>query len=127
MTVPTATATEHAIIVGLGELKLSDEPNVVLTCLGLGSCVGVSAYDAVNKVAGMAHVVLPQDPGRGAPATAKFADVAIPLLIEEMEKRGAVKRNLLVKIVGGAQMSMAAGLGSTFHIGEKNQVAVKDI
>ena len=127
MTPPLATAAEHAVIVGLGELKLSDDADVVLTCLGLGSCVGVTAYDSVNKVAGMAHVVLPQDPGKGTPATAKFANVAIPLLIEEMVKRGAVKRNLLVKLAGGAQMSIAAGLGSTFQIGEKNQAAVKDL
>ena len=48
------------IMVGLGEVKISEDPESVLACVGLGSCVAISAFDPVAKVGGMAHVVLPK-------------------------------------------------------------------
>ena len=76
---------EQTAAIGLGEMKVTKDDSVVLTCLGLGSCVGMAAYDPVSKVAGMAHIVLPRSDGRsGLPA--KFADTAIPALVDEMCK-----------------------------------------
>jgi chemotaxis protein CheD len=72
--------TLESKVVGLGELKYGDKPGQELMCLGLGSCVAVSAWDRVKKQGAMAHVVLPEcTPGREP--TAKFADVAVPELL----------------------------------------------
>ena len=105
--------------IGLGEMKVTKDDSVVLTCLGLGSCVGMAAYDPVSKVAGMAHIVLPRSDGRsGLPA--KFADTAIPALVDEMCKLGALQSRLVVKIAGGTHMSGSPGAGSLFKTGERN-------
>ncbi len=121
----TATKSEESVAVGLGEMQVSSDPAVVLTCLGLGSCIGLSAYDAQANVAGMIHIVLPSSNGRDEKPSPKYADTAIPLLVEEMVKHGASKRRLVIKIVGGAQMSNAPGASSLFKMGEKNAVATK--
>lgn len=125
MTTNVALAQEKAIIAGLGEVKVSNDPSVVLTCLGLGSCIAVCFHDSIARIGGIAHVVLPSSEGKPVKLSAKYADVAIPLLIEEMKKLGALKMRLRVKLVGGAEMSKAAGMDNSFKIGERNQSAVK--
>ena len=113
------------IMVGLGEVKISKDPESVLGCLGLGSCVAISVFDPVVKIGGMAHVVLPASHGKGGASAARYADVAVPLLIETLRKRGAVDSRLVIKLAGGAQMSLAPGMGTAFKIGDDNVAAVR--
>ena len=116
------------IVAGLGEIKISNDPSAVLTCLGLGSCVGISVYDPLASVGGMAHIVLPyshQKNGHGSPT--KYADIGVPYLIEQIVEQGAVKSRLVIKIAGGAQISKARGLEDSFQIGQKNATAVQEI
>lgn len=122
----TISKEATSVIVGLGEVKVTRDPSEVLTCLGLGSCIGISAYDPIAKVTGMAHIVLPQSDERNGRAP-KYADVGIPTLLDQMQNEGALTSRLNVKIAGGAQMSTAKGLGNAFQIGEKNHAAVKAI
>jgi chemotaxis protein CheD len=59
--------------------------------------------------------------------SAKYADMAVPMLIEEMVRMGALKSRLVVKLAGGAELSKAAvAADNAFKIGEKNQAAVKE-
>ena len=112
-------------MVGLGELKYADKPGLELTCLGLGSCVAVSAWDPVRKQGAMAHVVLPET-GPGREPTPKFADVAIPELIENLKKMGADPKRLEIKLAGGAHMTPAGAPGTpVLRIGDRNIEAVK--
>ena len=69
----------------------------------------------------MAHIVLPES-NHGSPGkpSAKFADIAIPLLLEEMRKHGAVKSRLVVKLAGGAQMITSAGYTDFLEMGVRN-------
>lgn len=115
---------ETTIMVGLGEVKISQDPESVLACLGLGSCVAIAAFDPVTKVGGMAHVVLPSSHGRTGDRVARYADVAVPLLLKTLRESGAVESRLVINLAGGAQMSMAAGIGKAFKIGEDNVIAV---
>lgn len=119
------TTLLDTIVIGMGEMQVSKDPQVVLTCLGLGSCIGLAAYDPVAKAAGMVHIVLPDSSGKAGVIPGKFADTALPVLIEEMEKLGAEKRRMVVKIAGGAQMSLIAGSASIFKTGERNLEATK--
>jgi chemotaxis protein CheD len=73
----------------------------------------------------MAHVVLPDSEGRTSKPNPKYADMAIPMLFEELHSNGALKTRAVVKLAGGAELSKAPGLGNAFKIGEKNQEAVK--
>ena len=121
------TTTEQVtIVVGLGEMQVSKDPSAVLSCLGLGSCIAVSAYDSVAKVAGLVHIVLPSSDGRNTSLPGKFADSAIPALLDEMGKLGALKSRLLVKIAGGAQISMTANSSPIFKTGERNIESTKE-
>ncbi len=105
-------------------MKVSKDSEITLACLGLGSSVGVAAWDPVARVAGMAHVVLPSSEGRRPDFGAKYADRAIPKLVEAMKAEGALKSRLVVKVAGGAQMALSIANDPIFKIGEQNVTAV---
>lgn len=108
-------------IVGVGEVRVAKSASGVLACLGLGSCIAVCAYDPVSRVGGMTHIVLPSSMGKNGPGLEKYADKAVPLLLKRMEQKGAVRRRLNVKLVGGARLSRAPGFGDTFQTGDRNR------
>jgi chemotaxis protein CheD len=118
---------EHTLVVGLGEVRVTDDPEGVLVCLGLGSCVGVCAYDPVAKIGGMAHIMLPSSTRHVGFGSNKHADLGVPALVGEMTELGASASRLIVKIAGGAQMSLAPGVGNIFKVGENNIEAVKEV
>ena len=98
-------------MVGLGEVKVSKDPETVLACLGLGSCVAVSMFDPVAKVGAMAHIVLPKSHGKTGERAGRYADVAVPIMLEKIRGLGAANSRLGICLAGGAQMSLAPGLG----------------
>jgi chemotaxis protein CheD len=119
--VSVVSAPQHTQIVGMGEIQDSSNPNRVLSCLGLGSCIAVCAYDPVAKVSGLAHIVLP-DSNRNIPVTkpGKFADTAIPELLSQLDGLGAKGFRLIIKLAGGAQMIQSEGFGLVIQMGKRN-------
>lgn len=119
------TNVDVNISVGLGEIHVTGDPDAVLICYGLGSCIAVSAFDPVARVGAMAHIVLPaSNNGANALLPAKFADRGIPLTVEKMEKAGAQRSRIMIKMAGGAKMLHGVKAGSILDIGERNIVAV---
>ena len=118
------TQDEKTIIVGMGELRVSGSPDAILSCIGLGSCIAVFAYDRLVKVGGLVHIVLPRYDGADGNGNIKYANIAVPHLLAEVEKQGAIRSRLTVKIAGGAQMTQAPGLRDTFRTGERNLAEV---
>ena len=114
------TAERELYVVGMGEIVVTDSPDAVLACIGLGSCVAVCAYDDQEKIGGMVHIVLPEFNGLPGSKHAKFANTAVPLLINEMVNKGSVRNRLIIKMAGGAQMTLAPGLRDTFKTGKRN-------
>ena len=108
------------IIVGMADLNVTKSPGM-LTTLGLGSCVGIALYDARAKVAGLAHIMLP-DSTRIANNSnvAKFADTAMEKLVQDMANMGANRRGLIAKIAGGAQMFALNSKNEDMRIGDRN-------
>ncbi len=105
----------------MGEMVVSSDPNEELVALGLGSCIGLAIVDRTAGVAGLAHIVLPESNDR-VDQVGKFADTAVPELIEQMRKAGAVERRFETAIAGGARMfEMSGGL----DIGARNEAAVR--
>ena len=47
------------VVVGVGDMAVSNNPQMVLSTYALGSCVGIVAYDSVMKVGGLLHILLP--------------------------------------------------------------------
>lgn len=114
----------RAIIVGMADLNITKSPGI-LTTLGLGSCVGIALYDATNKVAGLAHIMLPDSTQiQNNSNVAKFADTATNKLINDMIRIGARKMLMRAKIAGGAQMFAFNSTNSSMRIGERNVEAV---
>lgn len=111
--------------VGMAELKVASAPGKLIT-LGLGSCVAVCGYDPALKIAGMVHVMLPTNLGKGDFNPAKFGDTAVPLLLEEMERLGAYRPRIWVKIAGGARMFSFSSDDSATNIGLRNVLAIED-
>jgi len=119
------TSQGETIVVGMGEMRVTNSSSAVLTCLGLGSCIALCAYDPVSRVGGMAHVVLPHHDGRDGGPSPKYADTAVPLLLREMSRCGAVTSRIVVKMTGGAQLVATAGFNGIFKTGERNAEAAK--
>jgi chemotaxis protein CheD len=116
------------LMAGLGEIQVSSDPEVVLSCLGLGSCVGLCLYDPITRTAGVAHIVLPKSNGdMSATSIGKFADTAVPYLLKEMAKQGALKSRLIAKMVGGAQLMKGQDGISSLGIGPRNIEMTKQV
>jgi chemotaxis protein CheD len=113
--------------IGIGELKVSKDRTATIVTRGLGSCIAVCMYDKALKIAGMAHIMLPQDNGRDTMLTARFADTGVPRLHEAMIKEGANPIHIMVKIAGGARMFQMPGGNSLLEIGERNAEAIKTV
>jgi chemotaxis protein CheD len=99
-----------------------------LQTAGLGSCVGVTLYDPVAKVAGLAHVMLPSSEIAREEKlnVAKYADTAIPEMIRLLQSIGAVISRLEAKLAGGAQMfSFGSFGGDMMRIGPRNVESCK--
>ncbi|MFZ3172797.1 MAG: chemotaxis protein CheD [Carboxydocellales bacterium] len=110
--------------VGMCEMLVVTPPDTLSTS-GLGSCIGICLYDPLKKVAGMAHIMLPDSTqARGNINEARFADSAIPALINIMLTKGAAKERMVAKIAGGAQMFNFNNLNDIMRVGERNGFAV---
>lgn len=113
------------IKVGMAELKVAMNSSILKT-LGLGSCVGVCVIDPVKRVGGLAHIMLPaMSEYRDKSNPAKYADTAIAMMLEEMERLYAIKSRMVAKIAGGAQMFRFSGASTIMRIGERNVAAVR--
>jgi chemotaxis protein CheD len=111
-------------MVRMGELAASARDGDQLVTLGLGSCIGLVLLDRRKGVAGLAHVVLPAAGANAEVNQFKFADHAVPELIERVVALGARRQQLEVVLVGGA--SMFAAIGNGMEIGARNEDAVRD-
>lgn len=115
------------IRVGMADYNICATPDAITT-LGLGSCVGIILYDSVIKLAGLAHIMLPDSTQiRCNENVAKFADTGIDALLKELEQKGAKRSRMIAKIAGGAQMFAFSGSGENamLCIGKRNVEATK--
>ena len=118
---------ENLVKVGMADLNIVHYPKG-LTTLGLGSCIGITLFDAAARIGGLAHIMLPSSTQvRNNTNRAKFADTAIVDLLEMMIKAGAKKRNVVAKLAGGAQMFSFARTNDIMKIGARNAVASREI
>jgi chemotaxis protein CheD len=115
--------------VGIADLNTVSEPDIIRT-LGLGSCVGIVIYDEFKKVAGLSHILLPNSKGaKQRPLNIyKYADTAIPHLVERLIALGARKYALKSKIAGGAEMFSISSGNELLRIGPRNvEAAVEQL
>ncbi|MER3472460.1 MAG: chemotaxis protein CheD [Armatimonadota bacterium] len=112
------------LTVGMGEICVVRGAGNVLTALGLGSCIGVCLYDPLARVAGMVHVVLPKSQAdKPGDLPGKFADTAIPAIVQQMVNMGASASRLKAAFAGGAQL-FQFGVNNSLDVGARNSEAV---
>ncbi|MBN2038593.1 MAG: chemotaxis protein CheD [Spirochaetes bacterium] len=116
----------HTLInVGVAQISVADNPAVLRTILG--SCIGICIYDKVKKTGGLAHILLPTGSGNNQKPE-KYADTAIPLLLEKLDKAGCKRENMSAKITGGASMFKFNSSVSLAQIGERNiEMTIKQL
>jgi len=115
------------LVVGVGDLQVSGDPDDSIITYSLGSCVGVCIYDPVARVGGLLHYMLPESklsPEKAAAYPYMFADTGIPALFRKAYALGAVKGRITVRAAGGAEILDAAGL---FNIGKRNLLELRKI
>lgn len=113
------------INVRIGELAVADAQGGVLVSIGLGSCIGLAMLDATLGLAGLAHIMLPSRPGTAPATPGKYADLAVPALIERLEGRGARRRRLVAVLVGGARMFASSTTGN-MDVGARNEAMTRE-
>lgn len=119
---------QESVRVGISDYKLAKSPNQLIT-VGLGSCIGTVIYDERTKIGGLSHIMLPDSKmfvGKQEIKVAKFADLALPQMVEELKQQVAVPR-FKAKIVGGASMFEFSSSTTTMGIGQRNIEAVEKV
>lgn len=119
---------KNIIKVGMADLNVASATDLIRTT-GLGSCVGLTMYDPNLRLAGMAHVMLPSSEiaREGNLNIAKYADTALPELLNRLISMGASKHRIVAKMAGGSQMFAFAGSGDTMRIGPRNVESCRDV
>lgn len=114
------------INVGIADINIAHAPDTLVT-YALGSCVGICLYDKANKIAGLAHILMPSSKNCNLQIhPTRYADTAIPLLIHKMSAAGADTQHLTAKIAGGSKMYEITTDELHPDIGKRNVLAVKD-
>jgi chemotaxis protein CheD len=104
-----------------GEFYVSASGEMIITVLG--SCVSACVRDPVFGVGGMNHFMLPMDSGYAGDAwrdsrisaSARYGNVAMEQLINEILKNGGSRENLEVKLFGGGRI-----IRSMTDVGRRN-------
>ncbi len=114
-------------IVGVSDIRTSQDVNDVLITYSLGSCIGLTAYDPEAKVGGMIHYMLPLSkvaPEKARNKPGMFADTGVTLLLRKVLSMGANKSRLILKVAGGSQLM---DQNKVFNIGERNFLVLRKI
>lgn len=109
--------------VGIADFSVRRSPDILRTILG--SCVGICLYDTINKIGGLAHIMLPTLKFKSSEK--KYADTAIPLMLNDVLKETGSKNDIVAKIIGGAQMFNVGENSIMGEIGKNNIIKVKEV
>src|SRR5262245_7448547 len=116
-----ASLFAQRLVVGVGDLGVSNNTAITLSTYALGSCVGLAAYDPIAKVGGILHLMLPDSAlsaEKAAERPAMFADTGLPFFFRSLSGLRAGHSRLRLFVAGGANVM---GTGSdSFKIGERN-------
>jgi len=118
--------TAPRVLVRVSELVVADAP-ARLAAVALGSCVAIVLHDPTARIGGMAHVLLPsQALSRDRVHPGRFAQTAVPTLVERMIARGARAPAISARLVGGASMFTNLTPPGTIQMGDRNVVAARE-
>lgn len=128
LAVTDAAAATPRIIVGIGEVGVAADRATIVTH-ALGSCVAVCAWDAMARVGGLLHFLLPEGrihPERALEQPAAFADCGVPLLLHSLESAGARRDRCRVYLIGGAETDVES-MAPLLCVGRRNVQAARRV
>jgi chemotaxis protein CheD len=108
------------VVIGVGDMGVSNNQGMTLSTYALGSCVAVTAFDPAVNVGGILHLMLPDSGISAAKAAAQptmFADTGLPLFFRQLAIFRSDFRRLRIFLAGGASV---IGGNDPFRIGERN-------
>lgn len=112
---------EQALVAGIGEYVLNNEPAAMLVAYGLGSCVALAAWDPFVRVGGLAHFMLPTRGPVDPASPVKYVDGGLEVFLGAFQRAGGALPRTVFKLAGGAAtLPMSAGL----EIGRRNGEAI---
>jgi chemotaxis protein CheD len=114
------------ILVGQAELKLSQDPQVVLYTAPLGAGLGIAIYDAEAKVGGLMNCLLPDsdlDEKRAVLHPAMFMNTGWAALMTCAQQLKAVPERIRVFAAGAAEIMDDISL---LNVGKKNQKCLRE-
>lgn len=119
----------NRMIVGVGDMAVTDKTDQLIVTYALGSCLGLVIYDPVAKVGGLLHAMLPDSSIHKNKTgdefnPSKFVNTGIPLLFKTAYKLGADKKRMKVKMAGCSQLMDDTGF---FNIGKRNYAAARKL
>lgn len=112
-----------------GESRLVSEPAILRTVLG--SCVGVTFWTPRFGVGAMCHAMLPSCPAKlseevDLAAGRRYVDFAIRDLARQFDSLGVHRREVQVKLFGGADVLLVADTDSRPTVGKLNcEIAIR--
>ena len=121
---PTLTGFEQRVIVGVADMAVSNNQDIVLITYSLGSCIGMTIYDPVAHVGGLLHAMLPDsalDPGKATVQPAMFVDTGLRALFNAASKLKAEKERVQICVAGASQILDSS---DAFSIGRRNHDAM---
>lgn len=113
--------------VGIGQMKLSNDQNVILTAANLGSCLGIAVYDPVRKTGALIHCLLPlskSNPTKAETEPYHFVDTGLVAMLQQFLRDGSDKKNLKIVVAGGSNINDE---NKVFEIGAKNYTILKKV
>lgn len=112
-----AVSERESFYLHAGQLLVSATPSAVTTILG--SCVAVCLWDRRLSIGGLNHYLLPHWAGEGH-SSPRFGNVAIELLLRQLQELGCQTRSLEAKLFGGACVIGSFRQNDGDHLGAKN-------
>ena len=119
------------LIVGVGDLAVSNDPEDIIKTFALGSCVAVIFLHKPSRTVGMVHIALPESrikPEKVATMPGYFADTGIPAILKAIKEKGCATaipaKDMIIKLAGGAAVMDS---NNTFNIGKRNILSIKKI
>ena len=113
--------SSERLIVGVGELIVTDLQHVTISTYALGSCVALVGYEPRLRVGGIIHMMLPTrslDNSGIQRSPSRFVETGIPMFFKAMRKMGAMPKNLKFALFGGS--NPPKGQTDHFKIGQRN-------
>ena len=120
-----ASLFAQKVVIGVGDMAVSNSTSTTLSTYALGSCVGVIAYDPGTHTGGILHLMLPESklsPEKAQSQPAMFADTGLPALFKALVGLRVDLPRLRLFVAGGASVLNGT---DPFKIGDRNLAAVK--